>query len=331
MKKPLAVVAVSVCAILSSGAVIAADGASAGEKKVLSEEAALEEDEPQIFEAGFDAEFFSAYVWRNSVLNDRPVIQPSVWGEFTYFEPFWIGFWIWQNYDLTDRRRECLRNSLSETDYNVHAGATLWSSDDETMSVDLEIGHEWYANMGVQRDCTEDYHDVRELYAKLSFNNEIVNVYGQVSWMYDDFGSCQRSFHYELGVNREIDILGPFELPEDKLLFGLDWNVNFGDGRYLSYLYGGTPSGAYDHGEDEGIYDDYADRPTAGIGGTTIKAYLTWNITEWMSLVGTIAYTGVLNDSSRDALDDVDSGMGWEDDKYPRDLLWWGLSLKFAF
>lgn len=276
----------------------------------------VEKEESSVFEAGFDFEFFSAYSWRNSILNDRSVVQPSVWGEFTHFEPFWLGFWIWQNYDLTDRRRECLRNSMSETDYNVHAGTTLWSSDDESMSLDLEVGHEWYANMGVQREYTADYCDVREIYAKATFNNELANVYGQVSWLYDKFGPYRSGFYYELGLNREFDVLSPLELPEDTLFLGVDWNLSFGDKYYLSYLYGGTAEGGY---------------PNAGIGGTTVKTYLSWKIADFVSLVGTLAYTGVLNSSVRDALDELGPDVGWEGDRYPRDLLWWGISLKFAF
>ena len=311
MNKLMTVVAASVCAVSLSGSAVA-DAEVSADKKVTSEEAeSLEEEEPTMFEAGVDLEFYSAYVWRSAVQTDRPVIEPCIWGDFTYFEPFWFGFSIWQNWDLTDRRRECLKHGLTETDYNVHIGATAWRSDDESMSLDVEIGHEWYDNHGAQSDSRGGYADTRELYAKVTFNNEIVNVYGQVSWMYDNFGDYKRGFYYELGLNREFDVLSPFELPEDTLLLGLDWNLGFGDGRYLNFLYGTDPD--------------------AGIGGTTVKAYLTWNITDWAALVGTVAYTGVLNESSRDALDEQGSDAGWCGDRYHRDFFWWGVSLKFAF
>ena len=324
MNKLMTVVAASVCAVSLSGTAVAAEDQSKDEaQKVTAEEAeALEEDEAKIFEAGFDLEFFSAYVWRNAVQNDEPVIQPCVWADFTYFEPFWLGFYIWQNYDLTSRRHECLRGGLTETDYEVHLGATAWESDDETMSLDVEIGHDWFVNRCVKSDAREDYKNTAELYAKVTFKNEIANVYGQASWMYDDFGSYKQGMHYEFGFNREFDVLAPFELPEDTLLLGLDWNLNFGDSRYLYFLYGGV-----DWDVDENGEDTWSD-PKAGIGGTTLKAYLTWNIADWMSLVGTVAYTGVLNGSARQALAD-DSG--WQGDNYRRDLLWGGVSLKFAF
>ena len=325
MNKLMTVVAASVCAVSFSGSAIAAEDVSKDITKEEAEEASegLVQQMHDIFEAGFDLDFFSSYVWRNAVQTDEPVLQPCVWADFTYFEPFWLGFYIWQNYDFTSRRHSVLKGGLTETDYEVHLGATAWESDDETMSLDVEIGHDWYVNQQVRSAAREDYKNTAELYAKVTFNNEIANVYGQASWMYDDCGSYKQGMHYELGLNREFDVLSPFELPEATLLLGLDWNLNFGDSRYLYFLYGGT-----NWGEDE-FGEETWSNPKAGIGGTTIKAYLTWNITEWMSLVGTVAYTGVLNGSARQALGDADTG--WQGDAYRRDLLWGGVSLKFKF
>lgn len=277
----------------------------------------------EIFEAGVDVDFFSAYVWRNAVQNDEPVIQPCVWMDLTYFEPFWFGFSYWQNYDLTSRRHSVLRGGLTENDWNVHLGATVWESADETMSLDLEIGHEWYDNLNVKSEAVEDYKNTAELYVKATFENEFVTVYGMVNWMYGDFGAYKRGFNYELGFNREWDVAAFVgALPEETLVFGADWNLNFGDSHYLQFIYGSV-----DYREDE-FGNERCSDPKAGIAGTTVKAYLTWNVTEWLSLVGTVAYTGVLNGSARQELA---NDCGWQGDPYRRDLLWGGLSLKFAF
>ena len=325
MHKLMKMFSASVCAASFFGFAIAAETVPTSTPEVSSEEAeALEKDDPKLFEAGFDLDFFSAYIWRNSVQNDEPAIQPCVWADLTYFEPFWLGFSIWQNYDLTRRRKASLDGGLTETDFNVHLAATAWASEDERTSLDVEIGHEWYVNHRVKSEACEYYKNSAELYAKITLNNEIANIYGMASWMYDDFGEYKQGMNYEIGINREFDILSPFELPEDKLIFGLDWNVNFGDARYLYYLYGGV-----DYWYDEESGEEGCSNPKAGIAGTTLKAYLTWNITEWMSLVGTIAYTGVLNGSARQALGDEDTG--WQGDAYRRDLLWGGVSLKFEF
>lgn len=301
MNKLMTVVAASVCAVSLSGSAIAAEDTSTENK----EAAELQEEEDSLFEAGFDLDYFSAYVWRNAIQSDRQVIQPCVWADFTALDPFWFGFSIWQNYSLTDRRRDVYKHGLDETDYNVHVGATVWSNDaedeSEEMSLDLEFGHEWYTYQGVRGEARSAYCDTRELYLKATFNNPFVGVYGQTSWMYDDFGDYEGGFYYEVGLNKEIELC-------ESLTFGADWNVGFADKDYTAFLNG---------------VDTY------GFGGTTLKFYLNWAITDWMTLGGTIAYTGLLNASSRDQLDE---GGWWRDgDKYERDFIWGGFSLKIAF
>ena len=321
MNKLMTVVAASVCAV-SLSAVAAEDSREAN--RVAAE--AADAEETALFEAGFDFDFLSAYVWRNAVQTDELVMQPCVWADLTRFEPFWAGFSIWQNYSLTDRRRAIYRHGLDETDYNVHVGATVWSSDDEDWSLDLELGHDWYTYQGVRGDLRADYPDTREVYVKATLTNPFVDVYGQASWMYDDFGAYRQALHYELGFNKEVELC-------DALTVGADWNVNFGDGRYLSFLYGGTASGAYYHADEDETYDDY-DGASGGFGGTTLKVYLTYAVTDWLSVGATIAYTGVLAEPYRDAIgaQGGEYAFGGSDgEKYPRDLLWGGLSLKVSY
>ena len=315
MNKLMTVVAASVCAVSLSGSAVAAEDQAVEADKEAAE---AEEEESPMFEAGFDLDYFSAYVWRNAIQNDRQVIQPCVWADFTGLDPFWFGFSIWQNYDLTSRRRDVLKNALTETDYNLHVGATVWSNDAEDesdeMSLDLEFGHEWFVNENVRKtdaDARLSYADTRELYLKATFNNPFVGVYGQTSWMYDDFGYAESGFHYELGLTKEV------ELVEDVLTLGADWNVSFGDRNYLSYLFGDV------HVREAGEDGEAVGHRPYGFGGTTVKAYLNWAITDWMTLGGTIAYTGVLNGPVRDQLD--------EDGGYHRDYVWGGVSLKCAF
>ena len=283
----------------------------------------LEEEETAIFEAGFDFDFYSAYVWRNAVQTDDMVMQPCVWADLTYFEPFWLGFSIWQNYDLTDRRGSVFKHGVNETDYNVHAGVTIWESEDEEYSLGLELGHDWYTYHGVHPDAKEGFPNSSEVYAKLTLDNPFVNVYGQASYLYGNYGDFRRAMYYELGFNKEVEIV-------ESLTAGIDWNLSFGDGRYLEYLYG--PAECYDYDDDDEV--DAWTHPDSGIGGTTVKLYLVWDITEWMSLGGTIAYTGILNGSARQSLRGDDSVDYWDDgsnDMYPCDLVWGGINFKLKF
>lgn len=311
--------------IATVGAVMTAVTLGAQEADEKSAEVEEEAEETALFEAGVDIDFFSAYIWRNAVQNDDMVIQPCIWADFTGLDPFWFGFSIWQNYDLTGRRSDSLRRGFTETDFNVHVGVTAWTSDDESMSLEFELGHEWYDNHFVRDEACDDLADTRELYLYAKFGNPVVDIYGRASWMYKDFGYYERGMHYELGLTKEIDLASIFDIEEGKFKFGADWNVNFGDPNYLYYLFYGVSNPYFSEDEDGEVYleDDYDGLTGGGIGGTTLKFYLSWQITEWMALKGSLAYTGIVNGDLRQAHGD-------QDDEN-RDLLWGGLSLNIAF
>lgn len=283
------------------------------------ENEALEEETDALFEAGFDVDFYTAYVFRNQVYNDRPVAQPCVWADFIAFDPFYLGFYVWQNYDLTNRRREEMRGEWNETDYNIHLGATVWANEDETMSLTLEAGHEWFVN-NVKSEYSKDYASSCEIYVKAEFENPIVTAYGQVSHMYRP----EDSTHYELGLKRDFVLMEEMALG-DSLTLGFDWNVNFGSGRYLDYIYSGVGRGAFIE-EDE---DEYFERGNKdGIGGTTVKLILTWKLCDCFSIGGVVAYTSLLNESIRDGY--RDSGWYWGS-HYDADCVWGGVQAKLSF
>lgn len=268
------------------------------------ENSEVEEASESSYSFGADVEFFSADVWRNAVCNDRMVIEPCVWGEWSFLSPFSLGGSIWQNYDLTSRRRAgYYKHALTETDYNVHLGVELGGEDvelPEAVQVNLEFGHDWFTYQGVRRADKAGNPDTHELYLKASIDNPIVTVYGQTSWMYHDFGEYQSGFHYELGLNKEVEVT-------ETLTLGADWNVGMADRDYQEYLYG---------------------LAHAGLTGTTIKLYSILALTDWVSLQATIAYTGLLN---ADIRSEINEDLEPEDTKYSRDLLWGGVSLKFEF
>jgi Ni/Co efflux regulator RcnB len=111
--KKLMVAALAVSFVAFAFADSASNNASEAEKPAAAQEG---QEEDSLFEAGFDADIYTAYVFRNQVYNDRPVAQPCVWADFTGLDPFYFGFYIWQNYDLTNRRREEMRGEWNETD-----------------------------------------------------------------------------------------------------------------------------------------------------------------------------------------------------------------------
>ncbi len=278
-----------------------------------------ETDDAFPLEAGFDADFFTAYVWRNAVQNDRPVAQPCAWADLTVVDPFYVGFYVWQNYDLTGRRRSMgYRGEWNETDYNIHAGTALWTSDDEETTLNFEFGHEWYTYVlhgewgeedGGYRK-RKDFPTTYELYVKFDLENPYVTPYTQVSYEYNRV----EGVHYELGLKKEMTVSDLFDSENEflsQLTLAGDVNMNFGTAKYLTYLYDGD-------GEDE-------DRLSRGIGGVTAKLGLTWAPCDHFSLGGVLAFTSILNDDARDEFKKMDDCCN------STDLVWGGIQAKVSF
>ena len=291
---------------------------NASEKTTVeAQDEEIEEESDALFEFGFDADVYTAYVFRNQVYNDRPVAQPCVWGDFIGLDPFYFGFYIWQNYDLTNRRREDMRGEWNETDYNIHVGATVWSNEDESMSLTLEAGHEWFVN-NVKSKVSKDYASSCEIYVKAEFETPFVTPYGQISHMYRNMDGT----HYELGLKRDFVLLEEMPLGES-LTLGVDWNLNFGSGKYLDYLYEVERGYYYDELADE---DGFLRGNKDGIGGTTLKFVLTWQLCDCFSIGGVVAYTSLLNESIRNGYRDS----GWYGN-YKDDCVWGGFQAKLSF
>lgn len=267
-------------------------------------EIAVEENSESPLSVGVDVDFLAGYVWRSSVSSDDLVIQPAVWAELEVWGPFSVGGFVWENYDLTGRRRGSYTYGLTETDYNVHLTYTAWESEDEcenACSLSFEFGHDWFTYHGA-KDRQSDP-DTREIYLKGKFENPIITPYAQISWMYEDFGDYRRGVYYEVGFNKEVEV-------SEIVSVGADWSVGFGDHNYNEYLFG---------------YDSY------GFGGTTVKVYSSVQLTDWVSLKGTIGYTGVLNGAIRKSIGEDGDDYDFHGSNYPRDLLWGGVSLNFEF
>ncbi len=302
----------------SAAAVMCGAFAQEGAPAATSETKPVVEETDDAFplEAGFDVDFFTAYVWRSAVQNDRPVAQPCVWADLTIADPFYIGFYVWQNYDLTGRRRVSgFRGEWNETDYNIHAGTALWTSDDEETTLNFEFGHEWYTYVlhGAWEDGSrkrKDYPTTYELYVKIDLENPYVTPYAQVSYEYNRVDGV----HYELGLRKEIavsDLFGSENEFLSQLTLSGDVNVNFGTAKYLTYLYDG------DDGDE--------DRLMRGIGGLTAKLGLAWSPCDHFSIGGLLAFTSILNDDARGEFKKMDDCCN------STDLVWGGIQAKLSF
>jgi len=247
------------------------------------------------FEAEFSVDLFTAYVYRNAVFNDEAVIQPCISLDFVKFDD-WVtlGGFVWQNWNLTNNQRpDGIPNEMNETDYNVHLSSTIWESEDENYSLDLELGHEWFT---YRYDLDTSY----EIYLNAEFVNPIVTVYGRYAQAYSPASGC----YFEFGLKRECSI-GEVMDSENEVLksikAGIDWNLGMGSERYMANY----------------LYEDAQN----GVSGTTIRFNLGYDVCEFCYIGLTVAYTGVLNGDARDAT---------EEQSY-RELCWGGLQAKLSF
>jgi hypothetical protein len=185
------------------------------------------------------------------------------------------------------------------------------------MSLTLEAGHEWFVN-NVKDEYSKDYASSCEIYVKAEFETPFMTPYGQISHAYRYLDAT----HYELGLKRDFTLMEEMPLGES-LTLGVDWNLNFGSGGYLDYLYG-VERGAFDPnaGEDGEFERGNKD----GIGGTTLKFVLTWQLCDCFSVGGVLAYTSLLNESIRNAYRDS----GWYGN-YKDDCVWGGVQAKLSF
>ena len=183
------------------------------------------------------------------------------------------------------------------------------------MSFTVEAGHEWFVN-NVKDAYSKDYGSSCEMYIKAEFENPFVTPYAAMSRLYrsDD------GMHYEFGLKRDFVLMEDMSVGES-LTFGAEWNVNFGSGKYLDYLYG---VGRDYNSQDE----DFSRGNKDGIGGTTLKCTLTWQHCEHFSLGGVIAYTSLLNQSIRVSYRDSDWYGSYD---YKDDLVWGGIQAKIGF
>jgi len=290
----------------------------------------MEEEDSKFYEFGFDNDLLTAYVWRNSVVNDGIVWQPCVWADLTCpqlfkcLPPLTFGGYVWQNWDLTGRRSdEGLPRAMNETDYNIHLGATVWESEDGEYGVWLEFGHDWFTYRN-KPGYGDDWPASYELYLKAEFTNPYVSVYGQYSQAYKPVCAC----HFEVGLKKDVNIGEALESESSflkALTFGADWNMNFGSGKYLTeYLYGvGSGAYLYDEDADEFYFED--DYLSNGIGGTTIKFNLAWEVCEHFTLGVVAAYTGILSNEICESMSDAGYGT------IHKSLAWGGLQAKVSF
>jgi hypothetical protein len=265
MKKLLCV---AVAMIMGSATVFADDAAVAAKPGEPATAPELKEEEdkcPVSLDLAFD--FYSAYVWRGNIINDRPVWQP--YAKLSYSLKDYGSLWVsgWGNFDATDRNKHHTFAGLNEIDYT--AGYTVTVQDFE-----LEAGNIWYT---YPKANGKDYGKTcAEAYGKVTYKNETVEKLFEPSVaVYRDYLDAD-GYYVALNLNREFEI-------NDQLAVGGDLALGLADDDYLEYYYG---DGA------DGTFSDF-----------TADVYATYKLNETFSITGKLAWTSLLGSDARDNVD----------------------------
>lgn len=237
-----------------------------------------------------ESDLYSAYVWRGYVNNDRPVWEPSATVSLDLFGYGALNANIWQNYDLSGQNRTGHKTAmgLSEIDYTVSYSVDI-------KDVSLEAGHVWYT---FPKANGPDYgHSTEEIYAKAAYNNDYVTPSIAI---YRDYTSGDGYFGWYMPVG-----LGHEFALTEKLALGVDGSLGFADRDFMNSYYG----------------DDQ--RVEGGICDLAADVYLSYAVTDHLSVGAKLAWSSLLNGKARSNVDErlIDD----------RDIVWGGITATLSF
>ncbi len=244
MKKIMFLVGV---VIAGTSSVMTAEETAAATPVALKKEAG---DFGFAFDVALD--FFSAYVWRGCVYNDRPVFQPGVTATYSTEDYGSFGAGLWSNFDLTERNRQVVAAGLNEIDYSL-----FYTIDIESFT--LEVGHLWYTFP--KANGSDYYSSTKEVYASLAYNNDIVTPFVSLTYDYNLYDG----FYGNVGLNKEFAM-------SDRFTLGTEVSLGAGDNDYMRYL-GTDDAGLMDF--NASVFASFALTDTVSLGAKLA----------WMSLI----------------------------------------------
>lgn len=175
----------------------------------------------------------SGYVLYGALMNDEPCFWTYTEAEASFVDLFSAGISLWQNTDMTCRRKDSMRR-MNEWDWSafVRTGYDIA----EGWRLQGEIGHIWYKYHGLTPAASKTYATMEEIYTRA----ELVNPFLVPYFTFRHDHKVTRGSFTEGGIKRA------FELPAG-LTLTPDITVGGGTGGYLAALYppfdGSTGSG----------------------------------------------------------------------------------------
>jgi hypothetical protein len=242
--------------------------------------------------ASFDIS--TAYVSYGSRPNDEACYWSYGELNFSYDPLGTIGIALWQNTDMTTRRKREMRR-MNEWDWFLYYRNDYAFSEDWRLN--YETGLIWYKYHGLNgHEMRKAYAAMEEIYFKTSFDMPFLTPHFFASYDY----AVTDGFYFEGGIKKESPLT-------DHISFTPNFIAGGGSEKYLSVLYppwGGT-------GED--------------ISHIQLSGTLAYWFNENFGVHAMLAYTVIVNDEIRGAIDDETAT------NYSKNYLWGTVGVDFAF
>ena len=252
-------------------------------------------------EAGLDVSGYgsfdmsSGYVLYGARINK----DPSCWtyGELNVAAGEWgcIGASLWQNTDLTCRRKDTMRR-MNEWDWTAYCRSGYSFTEDWRLAG--EAGHIWYKYHGLNGPAARSaFKTMMEAYGRLELQNPYVTPYLFAAY---DWQVTEGTFA-TVGVKREIALpLG--------MTFTPDLTAGGGDDRYLACL-----------------YPPWNERDVkGGLSYVQLSGKLAYWFNAHFGIHAQIAYAAIANDRIR-------SGIGRDGSDYRKQFVWGTVGVDVAF
>ena len=235
----------------------------------------------------------SGYVLYGARENDEPCYW--TYGEFNagYGKLGSLGASVWQNTDMTTRRKETMRR-MNEWDWAAFLRSGVDLADGWRFA--FEAGHVWYTYFGVRSEAKDYYHTMEEWYGRVALENPFVTPYFEYFYDHKVYegafmqGGLRRSFGLPLG-----------------LTFTPDLTVGGGDKNYNACM-----------------YPPFDGSVAGGITYVQLAGKLVYWFNDHFGVHATVAYVVLTNDDIRDAVS-ADGGT------YANEHVWGGVGVDVAF
>ena len=155
----------------------------------------------------------SDYIWRGTICNGNPVWQPSATIGYDAGDFGTVSANVWSSFDLTHKRGTATNSRRScgaqEIDYTLAYANSLGP-------VGIEAGHIWYTFPNNNGSSDQD------LYATVSYENDIVTPSASAYWNYSDSaGTDISAVYFSFGLSRDFALTEALTLtPKAEISFG---------------------------------------------------------------------------------------------------------------